>query len=120
MLARFLSGGHYEQHLSRMRKEYRIRRAGVLEAFRNSSFAHRITLNEQGAGLHFLLRLDTAQSDESLRSKAEALGLRLGFLSEYAALSSPAYDHTLVINYAGLDADRLPEAIALLEEVFAE
>ena len=120
VLARFLSGGHYEQHLSRMRKEYRIRRAGVLEAFRNSSFAHRITLDEQGAGLHFLLRLDTNQSDEALRRKAEALGVRLGFLSEYAALPSLAYDHTLVINYAGLDAGRLSEAMELLEKIFAE
>ena len=120
VLARFLSGGHYEQHLSRMRKEYRIRRAGVLEAFRNSSFAHRITLNEQGAGLHFLLRLDTSQSDEALRCKAESLGVRLGFLSEYAAIPSSDHDHTLVINYAGLDARRLEDAMRLLETVFAE
>ena len=120
VLARFLSGGHYEQHLSRMRKEYRIRRAGVLEAFRNSSFAHRITLNEQGAGLHFLLQLHTSQSDEALQRKAEALGVRLGFLSEYAANPSPDYAHTLVINYAGLDAGRLEDAMRLLETVFVE
>ena len=42
VLARFLDGGHYEQHLSRMRKEYRTRRAAVLDAFRTSPFARRI------------------------------------------------------------------------------
>lgn len=66
VLARFLSSGAYEQHLSRMRKEYRQRRAAVLEAFRTSPFAGRITIFEQGAGLHFLLRLDTRQSDAEL------------------------------------------------------
>ena len=120
VLARFLSGGHYEQHLSRMRKEYRIRRAAVLEAFRTSSFSHRITISEQGAGLHFLLRLDTAQSDAALRQRAESLGVKLGFLSEYAAVPHPDYAHTLVVNYAGLDAGHLPEAMSLLAEVFKE
>ncbi len=120
VLARFLDRGHYEQHLSRMRKEYRARRAGVLEAFRTSPFAGRVSISEQGAGLHFLLRLDTAQSDEALRRRAEGLGVRLGFLSEYAAVPDPAYAHTLVVNYAGLEAARLPEAMALLAEVFEE
>lgn len=120
VLARFLSGGCYEQHLSRMRKEYRARRAEILEFFRSSPFAGRIRISEQGAGLHFLLRLDTARSDAELRRRAEALGVRLGFLSEYAAVPHPGYAHTLVVNYAGLRADRLPEAMALLAEVFAE
>ena len=44
--------------------------------------------------------------------------MRLGFLSEYAAVPSPAYNHTLVVNYAGLDVERLDEAEALLSEVF--
>lgn len=120
VLARFLSGGHYDQHLSRMRKEYRSRRTRVLEAFRASPFADRISISEQGAGLHFLLRLDTARSDGELRRRGEDLGVRLGFLSEYAALSRPDYDHTLVVNYAALEADRLPRAMELLAEVFAE
>ena len=118
VLARFLDRGYYEQHLSRMRKEYRMRRAQVLDAFRSSPFAHRISIAEQGAGLHFLLRLDTKESDEVLKHRAEALGVRLGFLSEYAALPDPSYDHTLVVNYAGLDAGKLPEIMELLSRIF--
>ena len=119
VLARFLSRGHYEQHLSRMRKEYRLRRQRVLDAFRSSPFSDRISISEQGAGLHFLLRLDTELTDEALQKKAEALGIRLGFLSEYAALPNAAHNHTLVINYAGLNADRLAETIDLLGSLFA-
>lgn len=119
VLARFLDQGYYEQHLSRMRKEYRLRRGRVLEAFRASPFAKRVTIAEQGAGLHFLLRLKTPLSDEDLRRRAEEHGVRLGFLSEYAAVPDPAHAHTLVVNYAGLDAEKLPEAMALLSKVFA-
>ena len=103
-----------------MRKEYRLRRDRVLEAFRASPFAKRITISEQGAGLHFLLRLKTSLSDEALGRRAAEHGVRLGFLSEYAAVPAPAYAHTLVVNYAGLDAEKLPEAMALLAEVFSE
>ena len=86
VLARFLDQGHYEQHLARMRKEYRTRHDAVLASFRSSPFRNRITISEQGAGLHFLLQLDTRESDGALRDRAAALGVRLGFLSEYAAL----------------------------------
>ena len=119
VLARFLEQGYYEQHLSRMRKEYRLRRDRVLEAFRASPFAKRVTISEQDAGLHFLLRLKTSLSDEALKLRAEEAGVRLGFLSEYAAVPDPAHAHTLVVNYAGLDAEKLPEAMDLLAKVFA-
>ncbi len=120
VLARFLSSGAYEQHLSRMRKEYRQRRAAVLEAFRTSPFAGRITIFEQGAGLHFLLRLDTRQSDAELDRRARAMGVKLGFLASYAAIPRPEYAHTLVINYAGLTPQALPEAMERLSAVFSQ
>ena len=118
VLARFLDQGHYEQHLARMRKEYRTRHDAVLASFRSSPFRNRITISEQGAGLHFLLQLDTRESDGALRDRAAARGVRLGFLSEYAAIPSPAYAHTLVVNYAGLSPAALPEAMDLLAEIF--
>ena len=117
VLARFISGGHYERHLSRMRKEYRDRRAEVVEAFRSSALAPRVTFSEERSGLHFLLRLNTQRSDEELGQLAAQSGIRLSFLSEYAAMPDPAFAHTLVINYAGLSPRRLPEAVRLLSEV---
>lgn len=116
VLARFIAGGHYERHLSRMRKEYRDRRAAVVEAFRLSPLAERVTFSEEGAGLHFLLRLDTARPDGELARRAADSGIRLSFLSEYAAVPDPKFDHTLVVNYAGLSPARLPEAVGLLSE----
>lgn len=120
VLTRFLNQDYYEQHLSRMRSEYRARRAAVLEAFQHSAFAGRIHLSEQGAGLHFLLRLDTCQEDAVLAERAEGLGVRLSFLSEYTGAPTPEQAHTLVVNYGGLEVARLPEAMELLAQVFDE
>ncbi len=122
VLARFLQGGGspagswYEQHLSRTRKQYRLRREAVLARFARCPFA--AALIDRGAGLHFLLRLNTTEDDETLRHRAEGLDVRLAFLSEYAVIPRPAYRHTLVVNYAGLDMERLEEAVALLSEIF--
>ena len=65
VLASFLAGGWYEQHLARMRKEYRTRRAAVLEAFGG---LEGVSISERGAGLHFLLRLETEKSDQDRKS----------------------------------------------------
>ena len=117
VLARFIAGGHYERHLSRMRKEYRDRRSATISAFRASPLASHVTFSEEGAGLHFLLRLDTNRSDEELRRLTAEAGIRLSFLSEYAAVPDPRFAHTLVINYAGLSQSDLEEALQLLTDV---
>ena len=118
VLARFLAGGEYERHVSRLRKEYRARRAEVLDAFRCAPFAGRIEIDERGSGLHFLLRLHTDVADGELRWRAEGLGVRLGFLSDYCAAPRPEAEHTLVVSYAGLGRGRTDEAVRALAEVF--
>ena len=55
-----------------------------------------------------------------LRERGAELGIRAGFLSEYAVAPTPDMARTLVVNYAGLDPARLEAAMALLAEWFAE
>lgn len=117
VLARFISGGYYERHLTRLRKACREKRGAVLDAIASSAAASRVTIREPGAGTHFLLRLDTNAPDGEIRSRALALGLRLGFLSDYAFNPSAAEQHVLAINYAGLSAERIGEALGLLARV---
>lgn len=116
VLARFISGGHYERHLSRMRKEYRDRHAAVVDAFRSSPLAQHVIFSEESAGLHFLLRLNTTRPDAELAQLTARAGIRLSFLSEYAAVPNPDFDHTLVINYADLSPAHLPDAVRLLSQ----
>lgn len=120
VLARFLSQGWYERHLSRMRKEYRSRRSAVLQAFAHWELSHRITITEQGAGLHFLMEVDTPYSDDVLRQKAIAHGVRLGFLSDYAQTNKAQFAHTLVVNYASLEVEQLPQVLGLFSEILRQ
>ena len=72
------------------------------------------------AGLHFLMVLPTDLDDRSLRRRAEAMGLRLALLSDYYSQPAAAPQHILVVNYAGIDMDRLPEGLRRLAQLWEE
>ena len=82
-LARFLSRGYFEKHINRMRKFYRLRRERVVQMHRQCAFAHRLTILEQDAGLHFLLKVDTELTDAQLVQRLAEKGVRVRALSEY-------------------------------------
>ena len=110
-LARFLSRGYFEKHINRMRKYYKMRRNQVLSLLNSCTFADKLTIREEDAGLHFLLQVDTPMTDEELTSYCGKKGIRVRTLSSYYHLPIPESDRRcLVINYAGLPQEAL-EAI---------
>ena len=112
-LTRFLREGHFEKHLNRMRKAYKFRRNAVAEALMGSAYGNQLTLLEQDAGLHFLLRVANEESEESLVARCANAGIRVRTLSSYYHGEIPAEDRNcLVINYSGLH----PEQIELLKQ----
>ena len=113
-LARFLQEGYFEKHLNRMRKFYKARRNRVLEIIRSSQIAEFVTIEEADAGLHFILRIKTALSDEDLVHWCAQRGLRVRALSSYYHQNVPEKArHCLVINYSGLQEEELTR----LEEI---
>ena len=119
-LAEFLSRGHYEQHLNRMRKRYHQKRDAVIDCILSGPLAGRAEIMEQDAGLHFLAELQTVLPDAVLQKKAAEQGLRLAMLSDYYHEGGDARGHTLVVNYSGLDMQRLPQALRRLADILKE
>ena len=115
-LARFLSRGYFEKHINRMRKFYKSRRNRVVATLENCPFAQKLTILEQNAGLHFLLKVDTDLSDKELTEKLAAAGIRIRALSSY--YHDKAEDlHCLVVNYSGLKEEALEEALATVSKI---
>ena len=114
-LARFLSRGHFEKHINRMRKFYKNRRNKVVSLLETCHFARKLTILEQDAGLHFLLKVDTALSDRELTGKLLSAGIRVHTLSSYYHPQTPGDSHCLVVNYAGIKEEALEEALASLK-----
>ena len=116
-LARFLSRGYFEKHINRMRKFYKSRRNRVVTALESSAFSGIFTILEQDAGLHFLLKVDTAIPDEELTRKLEAAGIRIQALSHYFHQPGRENSHCFVVNYAGIREENIPKALAALEDI---
>ena len=112
-LARFLSRGHFEKHINRMRKFYRSRRNRVIDLLRNCPFAEKLTILEQDAGLHFLLKVDTALSDRELTGQLLEWGIKVHTLSQYYH-GGFRDSHMLVVNYAHLEEEALEKALTSL------
>ena len=109
-LARFLSRGHFEKHINRMRKFYRSRRNRVIQMLQNCPFADRLTILEQDAGLHFLLKIDTALTDRELTDTLLSSGIRVHALSHYYH-ETEVNTRILVINYALVGEEELTVAM---------
>ena len=116
-LARFLSRGYFEKHINRMRKFYRNRRNRVISLLENCAVSHKLTILEQDAGLHFLLKVDTALSDRELTERLFAAGIRVRALDHYFHKPLPESTHCLVVNYSGLDEEALERCLGELTDL---
>ena len=114
-LARFLSRGHFEKHINRMRKFYRSRRNRVIALLENCAFADKLTIHEADAGLHFLLKVDTPISDRELTEKLLGWGIKIHSLSHYYH-EEFRDSHMLVVNYAQMEEDALEQALNALAD----
>ena len=115
-LARFLSRGHFEKHINRMRKFYRTRRNKVVSMLENSAFAHRITILEQDAGLHFLVKVSTDLPDAAIEERLADAGVRIKSIGSFYHLPADQDRHLFVVNYSVLDETALEEVLNTLSD----
>lgn len=116
-LAKFISSGSFERHISRVKKRYRLQRDKVINMIKTGALANRCIIHEEDAGLHFLVQLDTALPDQTLKQRALAHGIRIACLSDYMYRENPMYHHILVMNYTGINTEKLPETFNLLSKI---
>ena len=116
-LARFLSRGFFEKHINRMRKFYKNRRNNLVFLLENCPFSNKLTILEQDAGLHFLLKVDTDLPDQTLTDRLEAAGVRVKALSSFYHQDAGENRHCLVVNYSGLKEENLEQALAAISDI---
>lgn len=113
-LARFLSGGYFEKHINRMRRFYQKHRNQVIALLRACPASSKLTILEQDAGLHFLVHVDTQWTDGQLTAWLRSRGIRVQALSSFYHDNPPGDLHQLVVNYSGIDVEKLRQALEKL------
>ena len=69
-LARFIESGDYERHVNRLRTYYRSVRDALVSAFQASSFSERVSIEEQDAGIHFIMGIPIDAKMPEVRKSA--------------------------------------------------
>lgn len=118
-LYRFISGGHFERHLNRMRGIYRARKDRLVSELKKGPSGTCIEIIGENAGLHLLLRVTNGMDEEALVAGAQALGVRVYGLSAYYLQPEPDMpESTVVLGYADFDEAQLEQAVSLLKKAW--
>ena len=133
-LARFIDEGHLERHINRTRNFYRRQREAVLREIAQSPLAEISHVEERNAGTHFLLYVRTSLTHDQVRQRGAEQGLNISLFNDYLLRDGDGLSErttkrfekysngetALVLNYAGIEPDRLPETVRRLACVFPE
>ena len=115
-LAEFISKGYFERHINRNRKYYKTLRNRLMDIYNSSAINAKSSLIDSAAGLHFLLKIDTAASDKTLKNKLGKFGIKATFYSEYCSNKNKK-EHILLVNYSGLSENNFKIALDKLNEL---
>ena len=108
VLAKFLSEGHFERHLRRMRRRYSSRRQTLLASLEHH-FGQRIKIQGTNAGLHLLAWFDHIpwSAYEEIALSAHITGVGIHSVNQfYQQAPSPM---GLLMGYASLDEEEIAE-----------
>jgi GntR family transcriptional regulator/MocR family aminotransferase len=103
-LAAFITQGHLERHIRRMRRHYGEKRAALRDAL--APVSHLAQLRGLEAGLHVFLELDQSIDPRQVELRAREQGVIVSTLDGY--FIGPATKQGLLLGYGGLE---LPDII---------
>ncbi|MFR5601789.1 MAG: PLP-dependent aminotransferase family protein [Lachnospiraceae bacterium] len=119
-LAKFISQGFFERHLSRMKKYYHSQGEILIRLLRQSTLLPTISITGGQSGTHLLLKVDTPLTDVEIKWAARQRGLNIACLSEFCSEKKEDHQHILVMNYCDLDESVLKEAVRRLGNIFIQ
>ena len=117
-LTRFLDGGYFERHVSRMKKHYKTQLQALLSILAQEETARLCAARQAVAGLHFLLEFRTKERGEELERALERAGLPAPLLSRFYLHDAPEHaSRCAVVQYSGLSAADFEKSLQTLAKL---
>ena len=115
-LAQFIENGSFEKHINRLRNYYQNKRDLILQELEKKPLGDYVTIEEEEAGVHFLMHLHTDLKEEEIVTQAKSRGVKLKPLSGYYADAAEAakQENTYVMNYSSVDPTAMERAAGVL------
>lgn len=117
-LAAFIEGGYLERHVTRLRRYYGKQRRAIIDALSASPLMEIAEIRPANVGTHLLLHVDTRMTDDAIRAAAEARGLNLNMLSDYAVEPNALTIHYIVLNFASIEPAYIGDVVRALTDIF--
>ena len=113
-VADFITEGHFERHLRRLRKAYGQRRNTLIEALENQ-IPGDIRFSREPAGLHVMLYLDPACDEKEVVTRAAAARVRVYPGAPYHLEPHPPA--SVLLGFSGLRPEEIVEGVRRLANV---
>lgn len=119
-LANFISRGYFERHINRMRNYYRDYRNKIIGAIKSSHISSKVTIEEDNAGLHFILGIKHKINDEKFVQILEENDINISSLSDYCYNDLKEFKHKFIINYSAVEENKLEKALEIMDNALGE
>lgn len=113
-LADFLSEGHFDRHVRRMRHLYDQRRQVLVNALKES-FGANVTILGDKAGIHLMAKFETPLSDEVVIQRAASVDVGVISAQRYYLAKPRAGE--FIFGYAQLDEAQIRQGIQALAKI---
>lgn len=122
VIGQFFLEGHFERHLNRMRKVYRMKHDCLVQELKNAGFGAQI--EGESAGLHLLLgfgtrRPDAGDVERRLVKAAAGQQVKVYALGEYYITEEERVP-TILLGFARLKEKEIIDGVAWLTEAWKE
>ncbi len=115
-LTDFITEGHFEAHIRRMRHRYDRHRQALVGALKRC-LGSRVTILGENAGIHLMVKLETGLPDEVVIQRAQRRGVGLTSARDYY-LATPSSGE-FIFGYAELDEAQIVEGVQRLAQALA-
>lgn len=125
-VAQFMENGSFEKHINRLRNYYQNKRDAILKELKSGSIGKYITIQEEEAGVHFLMHIQSDCTEAEIVEKAKAGGVKLDPLSRYYIKNTEKheqngqenpYENTYVMNYSSVNMENIKKVVQVLSQL---
>lgn len=113
-LTDFITEGHLERHIRRMRSLYDQRRQTLVQCL-FSHFGDKIKILGQNAGMHLMVKFNTQISDDEIVQRAALAGVSITAAYPQYFTDSPSGE--FVFGYAELNNQKIQEGVRRLAQI---
>lgn len=108
-LAHFMESHGFEKHINRLRNYYQNKRDTIIRIFQKSRLGNIIEISKEEAGVHFLMKINTAKNEKEIVKLAASKGIKLLPLSAYfigeesETVDNSDRNNIYVLNYSSVN-----------------